>query len=43
VRLSGKKENQKAKVKSQKAKISDPGRGPGWGGISTARDQTNRQ
>jgi len=28
-------ENQKSKGKNQKAKISDPGLGPGWGGIST--------
>jgi hypothetical protein len=27
------KENQKAKGKNQKAKISAPGRGPGWEGI----------
>jgi hypothetical protein len=27
------KENQKAKGKNQKAKMSEPGRGPDWGGI----------
>jgi len=33
VRQAAIKENQKAKGKNQKAKISAPGRGPDWGGI----------
>jgi hypothetical protein len=33
VRQAAKTENQKAKVKRQKAKMSGPGRGPDWGGI----------
>jgi hypothetical protein len=36
------KENQKAKGKNQKAKISTPGRGPGWEGI-TARWAQSKQ
>jgi hypothetical protein len=32
---AAKTENQKAKGKNQKAKMSDPDLGPGWGGSST--------
>jgi hypothetical protein len=35
VRLRREEENQKAKGKNQKAKISEPDLGPDWGGIST--------
>jgi len=36
------KENQKAKGKNQKAKISEPGRGPDWGGIFTGWPQSKQ-
>jgi hypothetical protein len=32
-------ENQKAKGKNQKAKISEPGQRPGWEGIFAARKE----
>jgi hypothetical protein len=36
-------QKRKSKVKSQKAKIFDPNRWPGWARIFAARNQNNRQ
>jgi hypothetical protein len=43
VTLRRKEANQKAKVKNQKAKISETGRRPDWEGICAAREQANLQ
>jgi hypothetical protein len=42
VRQAANTENQKAKGKNQKAKISEPGRGPDWGGIFTGWPQSKQ-